>query len=81
MEQLMLKLNEVDDLIKVYRKRIEECDEPDGKRAYRLLLKSKLSEKSSLLDSIIQKANLEKADTSYEERELSLILNTEQYGN
>lgn len=75
MKQLIITLNEIDDLIKVYRKGIEECEEPDGKRAYRLLLKSELSKRSSLLDSIIQKANLEKVDTSYEERKLSLILN------
>ena len=81
MKQLIRTLNGLDDLIKVYRKKIEECDEPDGKRAYRLLLKSTLSEKSSLLDSIIKMANLEKADISNEERELSLILNKEQDGN
>jgi len=78
MKQLIITLNALDDLIEAFRKGIEECEEPDGKRAYRLLLKSRLSEKSSLLDSIIQMANLEKADISNEERELSLILNTEQ---
>lgn len=77
MKQLIITLNALDDLIEVYRNKIEECDEPDGKRAYRLLLKSRLSERNSLLDSIIQMSNLEKADISNEERELSLILNKE----
>ena len=62
-------------LIDYYEEMIEETEEQDGKRAYKLLLQTRLSAQSSLIDSLIIHLNLEKADISNKERELSLELN------
>ena len=62
-------------LLDYYEEMIEETEEQDGKRAYKLLLQTRLSAQSSLIDSLIIHLNLEKADISNKERELSLELN------
>jgi len=62
-------------LIDYYEEMIEETEEQDGKRAYKLLLQTRLSAQSSLIDSLIIHLNLERSDISNKERELSLELN------
>ena len=75
MEDLIQTLLANQNLIDYYEERIEETEEQDGKRAYKLLLQTRLSAQSSLIDSLIIHLNLEKADISNKERELSLELN------
>lgn len=80
-KNLLSELSASQNIIDSYLERIEKEDKHGRKKAIMLLLKYRLSAHSRIIDSLIIKLNLEKADVSEMERELSLILNKEQDGN
>lgn len=81
MKDLVSTLLTSQEIIDLYQKRIEKEDNPEKKKVLMRELKHVLSNHSRVIDSLMIQLNLDKADVSEVERELSLILNKEQDGN